>query len=153
MDVVATDAPFKQPVLMTPHAGEMAHLTQQAKAQVQAAARSAARDAAQRWNAVVTLKGAQTHIAVPEGRCWLHEGGNASLASSGSGDVLAGLMAGLVARGATLAQSAAWGVVVHAMAGARLTARQGSLGSLARELPAEIPPVLRDLSQASPARR
>ena len=68
--------------------------------------------AAAHWNAAVALKGAATFIALPDGRAWCHEGGNIGLAISGSGDVLAGIIAGLAARGASLEQAAAWGVAL-----------------------------------------
>ncbi|HEX8687193.1 MAG TPA: MbtH family NRPS accessory protein, partial [Pyrinomonadaceae bacterium] len=72
--------------------------------------------------------------------------GSVGLATSGSGDVLAGVIAGLVARGAEPLRAAAWGVYLHARAGERLSARLGTLGLLARELPGEIPPVMSELS-------
>lgn len=104
-----------------------------------------ARGMARQCNAIVTLKGATTFIMTPQGQEWRHEGGNAGLVTSGSGEVLAGIMAGLAARGAPLAQAAAWGVVLHALAGKRLARRQGPLGFLARELLAEIPSFMREI--------
>jgi len=126
-------------VLMTPHAGEMAHLTGAQKPEVQADPAEAAAHAAARWNVTVVLKGAQTFVATPRGEVWRHDGrGLVGLAMSGSGDVLAGVIAGLVARGAPLAQAAVWGVVLHARAGEALARRVGPLGYLARELPGEV---------------
>ena len=145
MDVVLRKERFEQPVLLTPHAGEMAHLTLKPKDEVLSDALKAAQDNARGWNAVVALKGATTFIATPDGNCWCHTAGMAGLATSGSGDTLAGLMVGLAARGASLEQAAAWGVVLHALAGKRLTERVGPLGFLARELLAEIPAVMRDI--------
>jgi ADP-dependent NAD(P)H-hydrate dehydratase len=133
---------FDLPVVLTPHAGEMAHLTGLAKERVAAGPGDLARRVAQRCNAVVALKGATTFIAAPDGHCWRHAGGNIGLAVSGSGDVLAGIIAGLGARGADLAQAACWGVALHARAGQRLAASMGTLGYLARELPHEIPALL-----------
>lgn len=133
------------PLLITPHAGEMAHLSGATKEDLLADPLRAARDAARRWNAVVALKGAQTVIARPEGKAWLHEGGNVGLATSGSGDTLAGAIAGLAARGASLEQACAWGVVLHARAGEQLAEQLGPLGYLARELPLEMLAVLRGL--------
>lgn len=134
---------FDSPVLLTPHAGELAGLTGGDKHDILAHPRESARQAAQRWQAVVALKGALTAIAKPCGQLWLHEGGNTGLAISGSGDVLAGLIAGLAARGATLEQAAAWGVALHAMAGEQLALKHGPLGYLAREISAEVPALLR----------
>jgi ADP-dependent NAD(P)H-hydrate dehydratase len=146
MGVVANLGRFQRPVLMTPHAGEMAHLCGGSKAAVLADPAGHARDAAKRWNAVVALKGARTHIADREGRLWLHEGGNAGLGTSGSGDTLAGLIAGLAARGATLEQASVWGIALHALAGRELAARRGPLGYLARELAEEVPRLMHVLS-------
>jgi NAD(P)H-hydrate repair Nnr-like enzyme with NAD(P)H-hydrate dehydratase domain len=100
-------------------------------------------EAARRWNAVVALKGAQTVIATPEGKVWCHQGGNCGLATSGSGDTLAGAIGGLAARGAALAQACAWGVVLHARAGELLAGQRGPVGYLARELPDAMLAVLR----------
>jgi len=145
MNVLKDRSGLGQPVLFTPHAGEMAHLMGCSKQDVLADAEHAAMAAARRWNSVVALKGATTLIATPAGEHWRHEGGQPGLATSGSGDVLAGLIAGLLAQGATLAQAGAWGVVLHASAGARLAARLGPLGYLARELPGEIPALMKKL--------
>ena len=137
---------FDTPVLLTPHAGELAGLTGEDKLHIAADPQAAARAAAQRLNAVVALKGSTTIITAPDGGTCSHTGGNTGLAISGSGDVLAGLIAGLAARGATLEQAAAWGVALHAMAGEQLSLRHGPLGYLAREISAEVPALLRALS-------
>ena len=133
---------FSQPVLLTPHAGEMAHLSGDSKEEVTASPMQSASRGAQRWNAIVALKGAETWLATPDGALQCHRGGNAGLAMSGSGDVLAGLIAGFAARGLPLAQAAGWGVVVHACAGNLLSAEVGSTGYLARELLPEIPKLI-----------
>lgn len=148
-DLDGAGAPFRfeQSVALTPHAGEMAHLTGAQKEDIVAAPDAQAAAAADEWNAVVALKGARTVIGAPDGTLWQHEGGNVGLAISGSGDVLAGIIAGLAARGATLPQATCWGVALHARAGERLAARMGLLGYLARELPGEIPPLLEALAR------
>ena len=74
------------------------------------------------------------------------------LATSGSGDVLAGIVAGLMARGADPAQAAAWAVWVHSRAAVALARRLGPLGYLARELAAEVPGLLRGLTPTRPRR-
>lgn len=141
MNVLARVRRLGQPVLVSPHAGEMARLQGCAKEEVAGDA-SAAVQGALTWNAVVVLKGAATSIASPDGRLWRHDAGEPGLATSGSGDVLAGLFAGLAARGCSLEQAAAWGVVLHALAGARLSRRLGALGYLARELAGEVPALM-----------
>ncbi len=146
----AGEAPFRfeQPVILTPHAGEMAHLTGATKQAVLDDPDGQAARCAQAWNAVVALKGARTIISAPDGAMWQHEGGNVGLAISGSGDVLSGIIAGLAARGATLAQATCWGVALHARAGEQLAEKQGLLGYLARDLAAEIPALMEQFGRA-----
>ena len=91
------------------------------------------------------LKGATTCIAWPGEACWHHDDGDVGLATSGSGDTLAGLMGGLLARGLPPLDAALWSVRLHALAGERLAARQGPLGYLARELGAEVPAAMHAL--------
>ena len=133
-------------LLLTPHAGEMATLLRVDKDAVLADPAACARDAARALGAQLLLKGARSHLAAPDGRAWRHDGppeGLPGLACSGSGDVLAGLIAGLAARGASPEQAAAWGVALHAMAARRLARRVGPIGYLARELAAEVPALMR----------
>lgn len=94
---------------------------------------------AKRYGAVVSY---QSTVASPEGRLWTVPTGHAGLGTSGSGDVLAGAVAGLLARGADLAQAACWATFLHGSAGDRLASRVGRLGFLARELVAELPLVI-----------
>lgn len=89
-----------------------------------------------RYDAVVSLYG---HITTPDGRAWREESGDAGLGTSGSGDVRAGLLAGLLSRGADPAQAACWAAFAHAVSGQRLVPRYGRIGFLARELLDEIP--------------
>jgi ADP-dependent NAD(P)H-hydrate dehydratase len=142
---------FTEPVILTPHAGEMAHLSGASKEEILDDPDRHAAAAAARWNAVVALKGARTLVVSAEGERWQHEGGNVGLAASGSGDTLAGIIAGLCARGATLPQATCWGVALHAAAGEVLAARMGLLGYLAREIPAEIPALLARFGRADDA--
>jgi len=144
---------FRQPVILTPHCGEMAHLIGIQKDDIVADPDARARASAAAWNAVVALKGARTVIAAPDGEMWQHEGGNVGLAISGSGDTLAGIIAGLAARGATLEQAACWGVALHARAGERLAERMGVLGYLAREIPDEIPALLESVAGQQDAKK
>ncbi len=153
MDIVRGGQCFEQPVLLTPHAGEMAHLSGRSKEEVTADPEAAVLEAATRWNATVALKGATTLMATPDGGRWRHAAGHPGLATSGSGDVLAGVIAGLAAQHPVLEQACAWGVVLHSLAGAALGRRIGPLGYLARELPAEIPALLRRLQRTTPVPR
>ncbi|MDD2713535.1 MAG: NAD(P)H-hydrate dehydratase [Simplicispira sp.] len=150
---VVQDGPFLHHVVMTPHAGEMAHLTGLAKDAIVSNPLDTARTAAQRWNACVALKGATTFIAQPDGRAWRFEGGTPGLATSGSGDTLAGLIGGLAARGAVPAQACAWGVLLHARAGRVLAQAHGPLGYLARELSAQVPALIHAMASKTPRSR
>lgn len=148
MSAVRDGIAFEQPVVLTPHAGEMAHLSGLSKDAVNEAPLPVAREAAARWNACVVLKGATTFIVQPDGRAWRFDGGSPGLATSGSGDTLAGLIGGFAARGLPPLQAGAWGVLVHARAGEALAKRFGPLGYLARELSAEVPALMRTLGRA-----
>jgi hydroxyethylthiazole kinase-like uncharacterized protein yjeF len=94
-----------------------------------------AADLAQRYRCTVSLFG---HIATPDGRRWREESGDIGLGTSGSGDVRAGIVAGLLGRGAEPAQAACWGAFAHAVSGQRLAPRYGRTGFLARELVDEV---------------
>jgi hydroxyethylthiazole kinase-like uncharacterized protein yjeF len=148
MDAVAMLGVLEQPVLLTPHAGEMAHLSGLAREAVEAQPLDVAREHARRWGAVVALKGATTCIADAQGHAWRHQGGTSGLATSGSGDVLAGIAAGLAARGASLEHAAVWAVALHARAGELLARQVGPLGFLARELAAKVPGLMHEIACA-----
>ena len=132
--------------VVTPHAGEMAGLLGISKEEVTADPLAAARRAAEALGTVVAMKGAETWVVGPGGEALSCTHGHVGLATSGSGDTLAGIIAGLLARGATAVQATSWGVWLHAEAGHRLARRAGPLGFLARELLAEVPAIMADLS-------
>ena len=96
--------------------------------------------------AVVSLKGATTRTVTPDGRTFDDPSGNPGLATSGSGDVVAGAVGGLLALGASPDQAAVWANHLHARAGERLAARIAPIGYLARELVDELPAALADVS-------
>ncbi|WP_245544807.1 NAD(P)H-hydrate dehydratase [Mobilicoccus pelagius] len=108
--------------------------------------RAGAAELARRTGATVASGTAMTWIVTPDGRSWRDEGGSPGLGVSGSGDVKAGAIAGLLARGADPEQAACWATYAHGRAGERLAAQVGSTGFLARELLREIPAVLAELA-------
>ena len=134
-------------LVMTPHHGEMASLLDIGIEQVDASPADIALRYARDNNVVLALKGPTTWIAAPDGRLWVNTGGSAGLGTSGSGDVLAGLVTGLAARGATPGQAAVWGVYLHAQAGEALARSLGQVGFLARELSAKVPMLMQNLSR------
>ena len=132
-------------VVVTPNPDEMARCFDCDPRELAADPAAVARRAAGQWGVVVTLKGPATVTATPDGRCFVDDAGNPGLATSGSGDVAAGVIGGLAARGASALQAAVWGAHVHARAGDRLARQVGRLGYLARELVDAVPAVLDDL--------
>jgi ADP-dependent NAD(P)H-hydrate dehydratase len=132
-------------IVCTPHFGEMAKFLKLDREEVEKDPLDAARAAARRLQAVIAMKGASTHVVSPQGEALLNNHGTIGLATSGSGDTLAGILAGLVARGAAPFLATAWAVYMHAEAGRRLAARVGPLGLFAREIPGEIPAIMREL--------
>lgn len=128
--------------ILTPHAGEMATLLDIDKASVEREPWNVALLAAERFHATVALKGSETWIASPIGELARYRGGGIGLGTSGSGDVLGGIIAGCSARGAAPFESAMWGVWLHGEAGRVLSRRVGHIGFLARELLVEIPGLL-----------
>jgi ADP-dependent NAD(P)H-hydrate dehydratase len=134
------------PIIITPHAGEMATLLGADKASVREHPEAVVREAAHVLDVVAILKGADTFICAGD-RLACSRAGNVGLATSGSGDVLAGLVAGLAARGAAPFLAAAWAVHLHGLAGERLKRRHGPLGYLAREIAGEIPALMARLGR------
>lgn len=134
----------KEPAILLPHAGEMASLLGCAAEEVEADPVAAGRRCAARYDSVTLVKGVQSHIVKPDGQVFRYEGGGPGLGISGSGDTLAGIVGGLLARGADPLTALLWGVWCHGEAGRRLGERIGTLGYLAREIPDEVPGVLRD---------
>jgi hydroxyethylthiazole kinase-like uncharacterized protein yjeF len=140
---------LRVPAILTPHAGEMARMLGMPREDVERQPAEVACRAAGGLQAVVVLKGAVTHIASPDGRLYGNRRGNVGLATSGSGDTLAGVIAGLTARGAEPVQAAVWGVFLHALAGERLAETVGPLGFLAREIPDQIPGLMAQIERSS----
>ncbi len=140
---------FTRVPILTPHAGEMAALIDVDIEQVQSRAPEIALQFATNFNVLLVLKGPITWISAPDGRLWVHRGGCRGLGTSGSGDVLAGLIAGLVARGAPPDQAAAWGVWLHGRAGELRSAQIGSVGFFARELADKVPALLDQIAVPS----
>jgi hydroxyethylthiazole kinase-like uncharacterized protein yjeF len=124
------------PLVLTPHPAEMTALM---GGEAEDACAERAEAAAARFGATVVLKSTETWIA-SSGRSTLHyPGGGPGLATGGSGDVLAGIIGGLLARGVPAEIAAGWGVWLHGESGRRCAERTGRIGFLARELLAHIP--------------
>jgi NAD(P)H-hydrate epimerase len=129
----------RQITVLTPHPGEMARLIGGSVEQVQKDRVGAARDAAGRYGAVVILKGAGTVTASPDGRYWINRTGNAGMATGGTGDVLAGLIAALLAGGLPVESAAPLAVFIHGLAGDLAAEARGTTGLIASDLARKIP--------------
>jgi len=130
-----------QPLILTPHPGEMARIAGTSTAAVQSDRIGVARTWAERLKAVLVLKGARTLIASPDGRVVVNPTGTPGMATAGSGDVLAGLMAGLLAQFPQKPpeQVAAAAVYLHGLAGERAASRLGEQAMLATDILESLP--------------
>lgn len=130
------------PPILLPHAGEMAALLGCARDEVESDPIGCGRRAAERYRAHVLVKGVTSHVVAADGRSWTYRGGAPGLGVSGSGDALAGIVGGLLARSADPLTALLWGVLLHGEAGEALERKVGPVGFLAREIPDEIPSLL-----------
>ncbi|HEY0627352.1 MAG TPA: NAD(P)H-hydrate dehydratase [Allosphingosinicella sp.] len=128
--------------VILPHAGEMASLLGREREEVEAEPLAAARNASERLGVTAVIKGEYSFIVSPDGEAFRYRGGGVGLATSGSGDVLAGIVGGLCARGADPLTAALWGVHLHGEAGRKLSASVGRVGFLARELVDLVPRIM-----------
>lgn len=125
-------------LIVTPHPGEMARLTGLSAAQINADRENTACQYAEKWNAVVVLKGCHTVVAAPDGRACVNPTGNPGLARGGSGDVLAGMTAALLACGLPAYEAAACAVYLHGAAADRAAAALGEYGMLPHDILSQL---------------
>ena len=127
------------PVVLTPHPGEMSRLTGVPTEEIQGRRIETAKEWAERWGQVVVLKGANTVVADADGSAWVSPFANPVLASGGTGDVLTGIIAGLMAQGSPAIDSACCGVFLHGTAAQLLREDSGDRGGLASDLVELLP--------------
>ena len=135
-------APRDSPPILLPDTDELAALLDCDEEAIATDPLGCGRRAAGRYRAVVLVKGATSFVVSPEGEAWVHDSGAPGLGVSGSGDVLAGIAGGLLARGAAPLNALLWAVWLHGQAGAALAKRAGPIGVLARQIADEIPALL-----------
>ena len=127
------------PAVVTPHPGEMSRLTGLSTEEIQSRRVETAREYASKWGHAVVLKGAYTVVAQPEGPCRIAPFANPLLSTGGTGDVLAGIIAGLLAQGMTPADAAACGVYLHGAAADSLRVTHGDRGATAGDIINALP--------------
>ena len=133
------------PVILTPHPGEMARLVKTSNAEVQSQRLEVARTFALQHHCYLVLKGSRTVIAAPDGRAWVNPTGNPGMASGGMGDVLTGIIGGLLAQGYAPERACQLGVFLHGFVGDRAADEKGEVGILARDLIDRLPSGIRAL--------
>ena len=124
--------------ILTPHPGEAARLLGTTVAEIQADRAQAAQQLAEKYDCIAVLKGSGTLVAKPGGTLWHNNTGNAGLARGGSGDVLAGMLAALLACGLPAYQAAACAVYLHGAAADRAAAKRGEYGMLPHDILPEL---------------
>jgi NAD(P)H-hydrate epimerase len=134
--------------VLTPHPGEMSRLTGLSVEEIQSDRLGTARKAAATWQKTIVLKGAYTVVAAPDGRARVSPVANPGLASAGTGDVLAGAIAGLLAQGLSPFDAATCGVYLHGEAGEIVREQLGDAGMVATDLLPVLPLVIKRLKHA-----
>jgi NAD(P)H-hydrate epimerase len=135
--------PFRPPVVLTPHAGELARLLGTDSFRVEAQRLEAVRACAERFGCVTLLKGADTLVADAHGHVVIADHGTAALATAGTGDVLSGVVGAFLAKGLEPARAAALAATAHGLASRRVPHQPGLVAS---DLLAQLPGVLADPS-------
>ena len=130
------DAPptNRRRIVITPHHGELADMTGQEKSVIDIDPLGSARGTAAKMGCLIILKDATTYVVAADGTAWVHHEGVPGLGTSGSGDVLAGMLTGLIASGIDENHAALWSVATHAEAGRELSNEVAVTGFLARDL-------------------
>lgn len=135
----------QSPIIITPHMGEMSRLTGKPLEEIIENPVFTARNFAVEWQIYVVLKSARTVVATPEGNVYVNINGNSGMSTAGTGDVLTGIITGMVGQGLTPLQAAIVGVFVHGMTGDRVAERLGEHGLLAGDLVESLPYTLKEL--------
>lgn len=124
----------KAPVIVTPHLGEMARITKKSIFDIQKQLLQVAREFAERYNVICILKDARTITALPDGTVFVNTSGNNGMATAGAGDVLTGVIAGLVAQSMELKAAAPVGVYLHGKGADEMVTQTGTYGMMAQDI-------------------
>lgn len=136
---------FDRGVILTPHPGEMARLTGLSLQEIQSNRIDVAQYYAKKWNKFLVLKGANTLVVSPAGQTAISPYANPILATAGTGDILSGVITGLLAQGLGLFDAAAVGVYIHGMAAEMVSREIGDSGMMASDLLPMLPKAIKKL--------
>jgi len=139
----------KAPVIITPHPGEMARIYGITVDEVQNNRIEVATKFAKEYNVIVVLKGSRTIVAFPDGRVYINPTGNAGMATAGTGDVLAGLIGGLLGQGLEPIQACIAGVYLHGATGDMVAAKKGQHGVIAGDIAEALPYCIKNLADTN----
>lgn len=132
----------KSALVLTPHPGELSKLTGKGIDEIQGNRKDIALETARKYNIVLVLKGHDTVVAAPDGKCYVNKTGNPGMASGGVGDLLTGIIAAFLAQGVESFSAAALGVYFHGLAGDLALKGKGPLGLIASDILDKLPEVL-----------
>lgn len=138
-------AGLKAEAVLTPHPGEMSRLTGMSIEEIQNDRIGAAREFSCKWNVIVVLKGSRTVVAMPDGTVYINPTGNSGMATGGSGDVLTGIISGLISQGLKPSDAAIAGVYIHGQAGDRAAEEKGEYGMIAGDILSMLPGVMKSM--------
>lgn len=137
------------PMILTPHPGEMGRLIHQSAEEIQRDRLRTAQEFAKRYRVIMVLKGHETVVASYDGTTYINDTGNPGMASGGCGDVLTGMIAGLLGQKLSLFDAARLGAYLHGLAGDLAANEVGQVGLIASDVVARIPQAIRQY-QSSP---
>jgi NAD(P)H-hydrate epimerase len=138
-----------RPLVLTPHPGEMGRLLGISSDEVQKDRIAVCRDFSTAHSCFVVLKGYRTLISDPEGNVWVNPTGNPGMATAGSGDILTGILSGLVAQGIPILHAILLGVYLHGLAADLCASERGELSLMARDIVAYLPRAMAHLLKGS----
>jgi hydroxyethylthiazole kinase-like uncharacterized protein yjeF len=136
---------YRGSVILTPHPGEMASLAGITTQEVQTDRISVAKSCAAAYDSIVVLKGNRTVIATPDQEIYINSTGNPGMASGGTGDVLTGMIGGLLAQGLSPLEAAKWGVFLHGLAGDLVAQEIGEISLIASDIIDYLPDALAEV--------
>lgn len=138
---------IRQDAILTPHPGEMGRLSGLSMDEISGDRLKVAREHAAKWDKTIILKGAHTIIASPDGGAMVNGAAIPGLASAGTGDVLAGIIAGLLSQGLSYIDAATCGVYLHSTSAGRVQSELGDTGMIAGDLLPALPKVIKSIKE------